>query len=277
MNKIENDKVKPFLKWAGGKLRIVSQLKKKFPKGTRFVEPFLGAGSVSLNVEYPSYVVNDFNADLACVWRTTKEKGTEFVEECRKLFTKKNNIASAYYDFRQEFNQTKSSLRKATLFVYLNRHCFNGLCRYNAKGGFNVPFGKYTKPYFPEKELNICVQKIQNFKIYNKDFREIFDMVGPGDVVYCDPPYVPLSATSHFTSYSSGGFGLEDQIDLARCSRIAADNGAVVVVSNHYNWYTAELYGKMFKAKLNKIKVSRTISSKTNERSPVEEIMAVFE
>ena len=269
--------MRPFLKWAGGKLRIVPILRRKFPKeGKRFVEPFLGAGSVSLNVDYPSYIVNDTNPALMSAWKKFQLMGTEFIDECEKLFTDRNNTRGAFDRLKAEFNETKCPLRKATLFIYLNRHCFNGLCRYNSSGGYNVPFGRYAEPYFPRAEFEACLDKVKTFEVYRKDFRDIFNMVEKNDVVYCDPPYLPMSESANFDSYSIGGFSLQDQIDLADCAEKAARKGATVVISNHYNWYSRQLYTKLFHGRISAIEVSRTISSKTEKREAVKEIIAVF-
>jgi DNA adenine methylase len=284
-DKIEKDKMiespqykmKPFLKWAGGKLKVVPYLKSKFPiDGKRFVEPFLGAGSVSLNVDYPHYIVNDANADLVSVWKSLKTLGCDFIDECEKLFISENNRREAFDALKKEFNGTKDMTRKASLFIYLNRHCFNGLCRYNGSGGYNVPFGKYEKPYFPRKELEGCYEKVKRFDIHNEDFRNIFDMVKKGDVVYCDPPYLPTSATASFDGYIAGGFSLQDQIDLAECAEKASHKGAIVVISNIHNWYSQQIYTKMFEGKISTIDVARTISSKTDKRDAVKEVVAVF-
>lgn len=274
---LEEPKVKPFLKWAGGKLRVVPLLKKKFPEtGGRFIEPFLGAGSVSLNVDYSKYIVNDVNADLVAVWQKFKTMGMEFVGECEKLFKENTNNRQAFDKLKEEFNQTKDKLRKATLFVYLNRHCFNGLCRYNGSGEYNVPFGKIDKPHFPREEFEKCLDRVKKFEIHNKDFREIFSMVENGDVVYCDPPYLPLTSTAHFSGYSSGGFSFKDQLQLSECADIAAKKGATVIISNHYNWYSHQIYVEMFGAKISTIDVARTISSDIEKRDAVKEILAVF-
>ena len=225
------DIIKPFLKWAGGKSKLVSTLKKFFPEGKRFVEPFLGAGAVSLNVDYPSYLVNDTNADLMLVWRIFKDKGMEFVAECEKLFIPENFNKDTYNALRQEFNTTKDKMRKAILFIYLNRHCFNGLCRYNAQNHFNVPIGKYPASiYFPKKEFTKCHDRVIKFEMHNADFREIFKLVQEGDVVYCDPPYLPISESANFDDYAAGGFTLRDQIDLAAHAQEATKKGATVVI-----------------------------------------------
>jgi DNA adenine methylase len=268
---------KPFLKWAGGKFKVVPDLKKKFPNTTkRYFEPFLGAGSVALNVDYPICIVSDTNADLMLVWEMLKEMGMDFVSECEALFKTSTNKRKCYDEFREEFNTTKDKLRKATLFIYLNRHCFNGLCRYNGSGEFNVPFGKYDKPYFPREEFEKCLEKVKTFQLHTKDFREMFEMVEEDDLVYCDPPYLPMSESANFDSYSVGGFDLRDQIELAECAEKAAEKGATVVISNHYNWYSRQIYTDLYGGKISKIQVSRTISSKTDKRDAVDEIVAVF-
>ena len=271
-------KNKPFLKWAGGKYKIFSTLNKYFPEnGKKFFEPFVGAGSVALNVHYKECVINDVNHDLILTWKYLKKNKEDFVQSCKKLFDHPDANTREFFDSRKkELNSTDNKERKAHLFVYLNRHCFNGLCRYNGSNEFNVPFGKYDKPYFPEKELLSVVPIIENWTILRKDFREIFTMMEAGDVAYCDPPYVPVSESANFGSYSAGGFGLKDQFDLAENAQKASEKGVTVIISNHYNWYTKELYTKMFNGKIHKIQVSRTISSKVEKRESVGEIIAVF-
>lgn len=268
---------KPFLKWAGGKYRLFDTLNAVFPKdGLRFVEPFVGAGSVALNVHYDEVHINDFNSDLTNLWQTLKDHGPSFVSDCESLFTPENNTRERYIELRQKFNDTTDVYEKSTLFVYMNRHCFNGLCRYNLSNKFNVPFGKYDLPFFPKENLLEVSEKLKKFTISNLDFREVFSMVREGDIVYCDPPYVPLSTTSNFDSYSSGGFGLKDHLDLAALAAKASETGATVVISNAYNWYTKNMYQDMFGAHLQKVEVSRTISATATERNKVEEVIATF-
>jgi len=272
----------PFLKWAGGKRALISRLKKKFPKnGNRFFEPFVGSGAVCLNVDYPECIISDTNRDLIYVFCKLKTMGNEFVTACRKMFVQKNNTRAVYNALKEEFNTisirtSADKVRKAILFVYLNRHCFNGLCRYNGSGEFNVPFGKYDKPYFPEKEFLAAIPKVQNFTIKTSDFREIFETIRKNDVVYCDPPYLPKSESASFNDYSVGGFNLQDQIDLASCASRAAKRGATIVISNHYSWYAKQIYVEMFGGRITTLEVPRTISCKTEERKPVKELIAVF-
>ena len=117
---------------------------------------------------------------------------------------------------------------------------------------------------------------MQNFTIKTSDFREIFELVQKNDVVYCDPPYLPKSETANFNDYSTGGFSLQDQLDLAACASKVAKRGATVVISNHYSWYAKQIYVEMFGGKITTLEVSRTISCKKEERKPVKELIAVF-
>lgn len=265
---------KPFLKWAGGKSRLFQEISAHFPKKfSRYLEPFVGAGSILLNVNCTYCIANDNNSDLINCYEKIREPG--FIEECKKWFSGYNNRES-YLELRKTFNETDDKFLKATLFVYLNRHCFNGLCRFNSKKKFNVPYGKYKDVYFPEEELRTWLEVTKGYQFYCKDFREIFGMVREGDCVYADPPYLPLSATSSFANYSGDGFGLKDHIDLAEAAYCAAQRGATVIVSNHHNWYTRELYKQMFGAKLTVLDVARMINSNGEDRKPVEEVIAVF-
>ena len=145
--------MKPFLKWAGGKYRIIDKIISALPKKKTLIEPFVGSGAVFLNTEYENYILADTNTDLISLYLILQEHGIEFIRFTESLFSDTNNHEKVFYELRNEFNITKDVERKAAIFVYLNRHCFNGLCRYNSKGEFNVPFGRYSKPYFPFQEM----------------------------------------------------------------------------------------------------------------------------
>lgn len=269
--------VHPFLKWAGGKFKMFNFITKNFPKKfTRYVEPFVGAGSIALNVKSNNVIINDYNNDLINVYIYLRNKREDFITDCRDMFISDNNNRDSFDSLKKEFNTTKSRYRKAVLFIYLNRHCFNGLCRYNGSGEFNVPFGKYDIPYFPEEYLRCASERLQCFDIRSGSYEDILNECGNGDVVYCDPPYIPLSATSNFSEYSVGGFTLEEQIKLGKLSREAANRGATVLISNHYNWYSNQIYKKMFGANIKTIDVQRTISSKVEKRECVKEVLAIF-
>lgn len=266
--------MKPFLKWAGGKYRLVDLIKTTLPKGNRLIEPFVGSGAVFLNTEYSASLLADSNPDLINLFQLIQKEGQRFISYCQGLFVTENNTESTFYELRGEFNFTNDLRRKAALFVYLNRHCFNGLCRYNLKGGFNVPFGRYSKPALPEKEMFYFHEKSKHATFEVADFITTMEKAKSGDVVYCDPPYFPLSATSSFTSYSKGGFGLNEQNALADMAKKLQKRGITVVISNHDTEFTNEVYHP---AKIITFNVQRFISSDTKNRNAVSELLAVFE
>jgi DNA adenine methylase len=155
----------------------------------------------------------------------------------------------------------------------MNRHGYNGLCRYNLKGGYNVPFGRYKKPYYPEKELWNFAEKSQKATFTNHCFRKTFESTKRGDVIYCDPPYAPLSPTASFTSYSGQGFKLKDQEELALLAERASADNIPVLISNHDLELTRRLYQG---AQLTEIQVKRTISQKAGKRLKVGELLALY-
>jgi len=266
---------RPFLKWAGSKTKLVGSIKPLLPLGEfRLVEPFVAAGAVFVNTEYRRNLLCDSNTDLICLYQVLHEHGAKFVKECERLFILENNQEDKFYELRNEFNFGGDAERHAALFLYLNRHCYNGLCRYNQDGQFNVPFGRYDNPYFPREEMLAFAARLKSATIKTQDFRVCLWESGEGDVVYCDPPYIPLSTTSNFTDYASGGFSIEDQQDLAASAMEAARRGAFVVISNHDTTVTRRLYAAA--AEIRSVLVSRTISCDGSNRGKAKEIIAVF-
>jgi DNA adenine methylase len=266
---------KPFLKWAGAKTRLVQHLKPLLPLNAgRFVEPFVGAGALFLNTNYPVNILADSNADLVSVYRVLKDQTDEFISWCERLFAKQNNTERRFYALRNEFNSSDDVERRAVLFIYLNRHCYNGLCRYNKSGGFNTPFGRYEEPYFPRKEMLTFAAKLQTAQIKHQGFKTTLVEARKGDVVYCDPPYVPLSATANFTGYAMGGFSAANQDELANSVVNAAKKGAFILVSNHDTPATRKLYSRA--SQIVPVLASRTISCDGENRKKEKEIIAVF-
>lgn len=265
--------MKPFLKWAGNKYQIIDHIKDCLPPGDCLIEPFLGSGAVFLNTSYPRYLLADINEDLINLYLYLQQEGRAFISYCREFFGSENNRDSVYYKNRDLFNNTKDSRQKAALFLYLNKHCYNGLCRYNAGGGFNVPFGRYKSPYFPESEMLYFYEKAKNARFVCADFTTVMDMAKPGAVVYCDPPYVPLSDTANFTSYSSIAFGPAQQRKLAESAKKLAAKGIPVLLSNHATEFTLREYAG---ARIKIIPVQRSISCDGNNRGKVEEVLALF-
>ena len=265
---------KPFLKWAGGKHKLVNVLMEKLGHGTRLVEPFVGSGAVFMGVNFEKYLLCDSNNDLIPLFNNLKNNPEELLREVKDLFTPAANTEESFYTIRDEFNKAEQGcLRRNAIFVYLNKHAFNGLCRYNSKGKFNVPYGRYTAPKPPIAEMLLFSEKSQLAEFECLGFEEAFNRLEQGDVIYCDPPYVPLSATSSFTSYHTNGFNPFDQKLLALKAMEARGKGLRVVMSNHDTEFTREIYSE---AEIFSLDVRRSISSKSSTRGNAKEIIAVF-
>ncbi|UGS44775.1 DNA adenine methylase [Kosakonia cowanii] len=232
--------VKTPLKWVGSKARLMPQLRHHLPEGKRLVEPFAGSCAVMMNTDYDEYLIADVNPDLVNLYKVMANQTEAFLKELEILFSAGSlgdteSQAVFYYAVRDAFNMAgkasvSESVEAAARFVYLNRHGFNGLCRYNRHGMFNVPFGKYKKPYFPSEEVRAFAEKAKRATFISAHYSETLDMVRDGDVVYCDPPY--LTESGNFTSYTEGGFSHLDQGRLARKLRRLARKGVQVVASN---------------------------------------------
>lgn len=266
-------KHRAFLKWAGGKYPLLDDIRKHLPEGECLLEPFVGAGSVFLNTDYKRYILADINNDLISLYQIVSQRADEFVAETRKLFTAEHNQAEVYYALRSEFNLSSDPFRRAQLFLYLNRFGYNGLCRYNLRGEFNVPFGRYIKPYFPEAELNYFAERTQRATFVCQSYDVSMVNVAPDAVVYCDPPYAPLSATANFTAYHTSGFGLAQQQHLAELAKKLSDSHIPVLISNHDTALTRQWYRQ---AALQVVRVRRSISSKGGERKKVDELLALY-
>ncbi|WOH36179.1 Dam family site-specific DNA-(adenine-N6)-methyltransferase [Thalassotalea fonticola] len=269
------NKQRAFLKWAGGKYTLSDVIRKMLPKGSCLIEPFAGAGSIFLNTDYSNYILNDINKDLINLYKTLQVKPEQFINDAARLFMPEYNISEEYYEIRKQFNATDDPYQRSLMFLYMNRHGYNGLCRYNSKGGYNVPFGKYKRPYFPENELINFADKAQKAEFVCENYRDTFARAKDGDVIYCDPPYVPLSKTASFTSYAGNGFGLDEQADLANAAEeITAEKNVTVLISNHDTIWTRKIYEHA--SKIKSVKVARTISQKGTNRKKVGELLALY-
>jgi DNA adenine methylase len=265
--------MKPFLKWAGGKYQIIDRIKQVLPEGNRLIEPFVGAGAVFLNTDYKRNLLADSNGDLINTFKFLKREREEFIDYCASFFGPAHNTKKVYLKNRELFNTTDDLRLKAALFLYLNKHAFNGLMRFNSSGIFNVSFGKYKKPYFPETEMLFFAKKLRKASIRHADFIFTMNQAESGDVVYCDPPYIPLSQTANFTKYSAGGFGLKEQEALVTMAKKLAKRGITVIISNH----DTEFVHKAYKgAEISRFDVQRYISCHGHNRGKAKEILAVF-
>lgn len=263
---------KSFLKWAGGKSKSIDFILAALPdKIERFVEPFAGSAVVSLNVEADEYLLVDYNEDLINLFETLKLHTKDFIKYTYSFFLDGNDAPVFYYN-RKRFNTLPFNTERAALFMYLNRHAYNGLCRYNSSGGFNVPFGRYKTIYFPEEEMLFFINKAERFKFKCASFEEVFKQQKESDIFYCDPPYLPLNDTAYFTSYTDKGFSFEQQQLLAK---YAEESCCKVLISNHWvDGITGDLYSKGDCSR--RINVSRNIGAKAESRGKVEEVLVVY-
>lgn len=267
------NKIRPFLKWAGSKYNCLQEVIKALPPGERLIEPFAGSGVVFMNAQYSRYLLAESNLDLIHIFTELQTQGASFITFCQEYFKPETNTKEHYYKARDLFNKLTNSPEKSALFLYLNRHGYNGLCRYNSQGIYNVPFGLYSKPYFPQSEMSVFHQKSQQAQFIHNDFRKTFALAERGDVIYCDPPYVPYAEHVSILPYNQKKFNDEDQLELAELARETAAKGIPVIISNHDTPFTRKHYKK---AKIKSFRVSRLISCQTQSRNPVKELIAVF-
>lgn len=266
-------RIRSFLKWAGSKYNCLNQILSALPEGQRLIEPFAGSGVVFMNTQYSSNLLAERNSDLIQIFTNLQQYGEDFINFCQQYFEPKYNDEKIYYEKRNLFNQLPQGQERSALFLYLNRHGYNGLCRYNSEGIYNVPFGRYSKPYFPKEEMLAFYQKSQQAQFMIRDFRETFKLAQPGDIIYCDPPYVPLQTHTRTIDYTQKKFSEADQIALAELAQTTASQGITVIISNHDTEFTRTHYKH---ASITSFPVSRWINCKATERKPVRELLAVF-
>lgn len=269
--------MKPFLKWAGGKQRLAPHILRLLPPGTRLIEPFVGSAALFLASEHRRALLGDANADLIAVYQALQAEGERFIADCAALFGAEANTRVCYDARRDAFNRSRDLAERARLFVYLNKHCYNGLCRYNSRGAFNVPFGRYARPGFPAAEMSAFLQRLRasdEVRFVHAPFTELMAAAGPGDVLYCDPPYVPLSPTARFTAYSASPFGGAEQLELAAHAAALASRGVPVLISNHDTPATRALYAGA--ARIESLQVRRHISRDGATRGSAAELLALY-
>ncbi len=286
---------KPFVKWAGGKTRLLDEIKKTLPRdllqrnGVTYVEPFVGGGAVLFWIlqEYPNItraIINDINAELICTYRAIKSDVEKLIVELTRIQSEylalDDVVRKKYFLFQRErFNEKKNSnVETAALFIFLNRTCYNGLYRVNSKGKFNVPHGKYTNPKICDEEtLRADSAILQRVEILCGDFAQTGKYADDNVLYYIDPPYRPLTETSAFTSYAKGGFDDAEQIRLRDfCEQIAKRQSLFVASNsdphnvNNKDDFFDQLY-EMFSIK--RVSAARMINSKGCGRGALSEIM----
>ena len=294
----ENKKIKPFVKWAGGKGQILETIKQNFPVGfgktiRKYAEPFVGGGAVLFeilaNYDLDEIMISDINQELVNSFIVVRDNVEELIslldamqEEFIPLSTEDRK--EYYYSKRELFNQLKQdksnsmSIALAALFIFLNKTCFNGLYRVNSKGGFNVPMGAYKNPLICDAEnLQLISQKLQNVRIVCGDYKESVDFIDENTFVYFDPPYRPLNATSAFTSYNEVIFTDCNQEELAEYIHMLNERKAKILLSNsdpkNHNEednFFDDLYANY---NIKRIEASRMINSKSTGRGKIKELL----
>ena len=266
-------KQRSFLKWPGNKYHCLENLLPLIPATDRLIEPFAGSAAIFMNTNYANYIIAEKNQDLISLFSHLQSEGQKFISSCEEFFVTTNNDREKYMSLREKFNCSTCPRQRAMIFLYLNRHGYNGLCRYNSKGIYNVPFGLYKKPYFPKKEMNIFHEKSKDIQIIYGDFADTFALAMPGDVIYCDPPYSPKTEQSNFTAYTRQSFGIPEQLKLVKLAQDAANKKTTVIISNHDTPETREYYKN---AQIHSFGVKRFISCRAEKRIPAKELVAIF-
>ncbi|MBU5454837.1 DNA adenine methylase [Caproiciproducens sp. MSJ-32] len=291
--------IKPFLKWAGGKTQLLDEIVSDLPENIkdikRYVEPFVGAGSVFFyfleNDYFEEYIINDINSKLINLYEVIRDNPEKLIEEIKKLKNIYLNLEmeereKLFYEIRNKFNSLDcNKLQLATYFIFLNKTCFNGLYRENSKGEFNVPFGKYKNPSFFDEELLMNISKFLNMKnkngefkvkILNKNFYEVDEYINNNTFVYFDPPYRPVTKGG-FTSYNKSSFNDESQILLRDFYKEMSDRGAKIMLSNsdpknldeNDNFFD-DLYSEF---NIKRVYAKRNINSDASKRGKITELL----
>ncbi|HAX1655818.1 TPA: Dam family site-specific DNA-(adenine-N6)-methyltransferase [Escherichia coli] len=275
-------KVKPatefersIFKWAGGKFGVLEQIFRYLPEGKRLIEPFVGGGAVFMNAGYQENLLNDVNADLINFYKTLQREAHSLITLAHRFF-QDYNTQEGYLAVRNAFNkQVYDDLHRAAAFLFLNRHCFNGLTRYNQAGEFNVGYGKYKTPYFPLQEMEAFLGAEGRSEFVCGDFAAVIEAAGEGDVIFCDPPYEPLPNTEGFTNYSGHDFKFEEQKRLVSLLTDAHRRGAKVLITNSGAPNIRELYQDSG-FRVEPLFARRSVSCKGDTRGVAHDFIAIL-
>lgn len=262
----------PFLKWAGGKRRLLTQYRPYFPSGfARYHEPFVGSAAVFFDLEPADAILADSNGALIDCYTAVRDHVEALIHRLDPLQTQ--HTPQQFYRLRERYNTARlDAVERAALFIYLNRTCYNGLYRVNSRGEFNVPAGRYTRPRILDPDgLRAASTALARCRLVTRRFDECVRDVERGDFVYIDPPYHRLNAGS-FTSYTAEGFGEREQRELAVVVARLHAAGCRVMASNSDTPLIRELYGAY---RVIPIRAARAINSAPGGRGPVGEVLVL--
>lgn len=262
----------PIVKWVGGKRQLMFELLKNMPKTyNRYFEPFIGGGALFFELQPDNAYISDMNEELINLYKIVRDEVGELICDLQKHDISKEYFMEIRNIDRTEEYQNWSDVQKASRFIYLNRTCFNGMYRVNSKGEFNVPFGHYKNPrILDENNLINCSNLLQGIEIKHADFSEILKKVKKGDFVYFDPPYVPLSETSSFTSYTKEGFDIDMQFKLRDVCDELDTMGVNFLLSNSDTKLVNDLYENY---NIKKVFASRQINANADGRGKITEVL----
>ena len=267
-----NKRPRPFIKWAGGKQRLIRELVSRMPANYhRYFEPFLGGGALFFFLRPEHAYLSDINDSLVNTYNAVKNNTDKLITDLKKhVYEKEYFYEVRNADRTSEFKYW-SDIEKASRFIFLNKTCFNGLHRVNSKGQFNTPFGRYKNPTIvDEPNLKLCSKALETANLKVQSFLDIEEQAMEGDFVYFDPPYAPINSTSNFTSFAKEGFDDDMQLALRDlCARLdkrgvmwMQSNSAVPLIENLYKDY-----------KIERISALRAINSKANSRGKIDEVV----
>ena len=264
---------KPFVKWAGGKRQLIPILNQNLPEsfGT-YYEPFLGGGALLFHIltdkNGQKCSISDLNSDLVLAYTTIRDRIDALITSLKNHEKNYQKDSESYYYSIRESNP-RSEIEKTSRLIFLNRTCFNGLYRVNSKGKFNVPLGKYSNPNIVNEENIRAVSHIlqsSRTTIKCRDFEAVLRDAKKGDLIYFDPPYQPVSATSNFTSYTTKDFTYDDLTRLAELCLKLDSRGCNVLLSNSDSQEVADIFAKN-PWKITRISANRSINSNSKKRT----------
>lgn len=276
--KLLEEKPKPFVKWVGGKRQLLKQFRdlglyppENFdPITNTYFEPFVGGGAVFFDLLPETAYLSDLNNELVVTYNVIKNDVENLIKSL-----KKHKLDKEYFlKIRAQNPEKLSDLNTASRFIYLNRTCFNGMYRVNSKGGFNVPFGKYTNPLIcDENNLKKASKALKKVEIKKQDYREVLKKAKKGDFVYFDPPYYPVSKTASFTSYTSESFLDKEQIELRDTFVELHKRGCFVMLSNSDTPFINKIYSEPKGLRITKVQAGRAINSDASKRGKITEVL----
>jgi len=292
----EKNVIRPFVKWAGGKKQLLPEIHKRYPKElgkniNKYAEPFVGGGAVLFDVlsnfELDEIYINDINKELIDTYTTIRDNSEDLIDTLLELEQKylpleKKAREELYYEKRERYNKIKSirtpnKVELSSLFIFLNRICFNGLHRVNSKGEFNVPHGTYKNPRICDTDnIKNISSSLKNVEIACGDYRKSSSFIDENTFVYFDPPYRPINQTSYFTAYSENQFNDDEQKTLADYVKTIADVGAKTMVSNSdpKNYSDDDFFDVIYSGFIiERVSASRFINSDIKKRGKINELL----